>query len=89
MFVSIFPQCHFQLLKLHRYRDREVDIPIKMVYHMSMNLFDWLNSVGVLNVCSSYGYRQADGKFDGVVREMADGRSEFAGLYVHGSNLGR
>ncbi|KAG7303592.1 hypothetical protein JYU34_012121 [Plutella xylostella] len=64
--------------EMENYIDREVDIPIKMVYHMSMNLFDWLNSVGVLNVCSSYGYRQADGKFDGVVREMADGRSEFA-----------
>lgn len=49
------------------------------MYYMTMHLVEWVNGTRVLNQTGSWGYRQPDGRYDGVVREMQEGRADLSG----------
>ncbi|XP_063388458.1 glutamate receptor 3-like [Cydia fagiglandana] len=61
------------------YLHRERDTMTKLVYYMCTHLVEWVNGTKVLNRTTSWGYLQPDGQWDGIVREMQDGRADLAG----------
>ncbi|KAI8442336.1 hypothetical protein MSG28_005867 [Choristoneura fumiferana] len=61
------------------YLHREKDTLTKLMYYMTIHLVEWVNGTRVLNRTGSWGYRQPDGRYDGVVREMQEGRADLSG----------
>ncbi|XP_063541618.1 glutamate receptor 3-like isoform X2 [Cydia strobilella] len=61
------------------YLHRERDTITKLAYYMCTHLVEWVNGTKVLNRTTSWGYLQPDGQWDGIVREMQDGRADIAG----------
>ncbi|XP_063368785.1 glutamate receptor 3-like [Cydia amplana] len=61
------------------YLHRERDTITKVVYYMCTHLVEWVNGTKVLNGTTSWGYLQPDGQWDGIIREMQDGRADIAG----------
>ncbi|XP_047999378.1 glutamate receptor 3-like [Leguminivora glycinivorella] len=61
------------------YLHRERDTMTKLAYYMCSHLVEWVNGTKVLNRTTSWGYLQPDGRWDGIVREMQDGRADIAG----------
>nr|AXF48857.1 ionotropic receptor IR26 [Lobesia botrana] len=67
------------LRDMPHYLRREIDTLSKIMYYMTIHLIEWVNGTRVLNRTSSWGYRLPNGRYDGVVREIQDGRADISG----------
>nr|AXY83444.1 putative ionotropic receptor 3 [Conopomorpha sinensis] len=77
--VSTAVYLHNQSYEMSQnYIKRDVDTLSKVVYYMSRHLVEWVGGTHVRNTTDSWGYLRPDGTFDGIVRELYDGRSDFS-----------